>query len=62
LLRHLSPDAAEDKIAVQSGLLLGVKTLAQVATTVPWGVVADAYGRKIVLVFGLAASSKTYRF
>ncbi|KAF2132427.1 MFS general substrate transporter [Dothidotthia symphoricarpi CBS 119687] len=58
-LKHFSPDAPAAIIATQCGVLVGCKTSAHVCTGLVWGRLADQVltSRKVVLVFGLLASS-----
>lgn len=58
-LKHFNPDAPAAVITTQSGLLVGCKTGAHVCTGLVWGRLSDHIlaSRKIVLVFGLLASS-----
>ena len=54
-LRSFSPSASDAEISYQSGVLLGVFTLAQVFTGILWGRLADhpSFGRKTVLIICL---------
>lgn len=58
-LRHFNPHAPAATISAQCGLLIGCKAGAHVCTGLIWGRLADHVlsSRKIVLVFGLLASS-----
>ena len=58
-VRHFSPDKTAAVITTQCGLLVGAKTGAHVCTGLIWGRLSDRIlnSRKIVLIFGLLASS-----
>lgn len=57
-LKWFDPTASNATIASQAGIILGVKTAAQVVTGMLWGRLADSEwgGRKAVLLLGLLSS------
>lgn len=54
MVRHLRPDDSEALVARYSGYIAGSFALCQAFTGVFWGNLSDKYGRKPVLILGLA--------